>query len=169
MSQDQRLTAAEIHPEGFDQPDFLATLGDLRALATFQFEGRSLAPQQVSEVQWGRDSQNPRNVRLNFSADYVAPKSAQNLPELDLRREAVREVLTEAFQAHLRALLGSSVLSSSTLSVSSPLCPGHGLKTGSIPFRFRIGLEGDPASMLTSFRRARSQGPALKPKDCPLM
>lgn len=166
----QRLTAAEVHPEGFDQPDFLATLGDLRALATFLYGGRSWKPQQVFGIEWGRSSSKPRDMKLNFTAEYLVPSAvARSSPEFDLQNTAVREALSRAFQANLKEMLGSTVQSVSSLTVSPPLGTGNGLKTGGIPFSFIIALEGEPDSVLLSFRRARASGPAMKAKDCPIM
>lgn len=166
----QRLTAAEVHPEGFDQPDFLATLGDLRALVTFLYGGRSWQPKEVTHVEWGRSTLKPREMRLKFSAEYLIPPGvARSSPEFDLQNTAVREVLCAVFQAHLKELLGSSVQSSSSLTVSPPLGKGNGLKTGGVPFRFSVFLEGEPEPVLLSFQRARASGPAMKQKDCPIM
>eukprot|EP00427_Karlodinium_veneficum_P044418 CAMPEP_0169249038 /NCGR_PEP_ID=MMETSP1016-20121227/36188_1 /TAXON_ID=342587 /ORGANISM="Karlodinium micrum, Strain CCMP2283" /LENGTH=412 /DNA_ID=CAMNT_0009329925 /DNA_START=20 /DNA_END=1258 /DNA_ORIENTATION=- len=83
----QRLTAAEVHPEGFDQPDFLATLGDLRALVTFLYGGRSWQPKEVTHVEWGRSTLKPREMRLKFSAEYLIPPGvARSSPEFDLQK-----------------------------------------------------------------------------------
>jgi curved DNA-binding protein CbpA len=170
VPQSSRPTAAELHPEGFfDQPDFRCTVSDLRALAAFRYADRTLQP-KVSEVEWGRNTNNVRNVRLNFSADYlVPPKALRKTPaEFDLQNSTVQEVLKETFQAHLTDTLGTSVVSTFVLMPFNRLGPAAGMNAGCLPFRFRIGLEGDPASVLTSFKRARSSGLGKK-KDCPVM
>jgi hypothetical protein len=165
-----RPTAAEVHPEGFDQPDFLATLGDLRAVASFMYAGRTWKPEQVTGVDWGRSETNPRDMRLSFSSEYLMPPAVmRTAPEYDLRKKQVQQMLSAAFKENLKDLLGSSVQSSSSLTIHPQLGAGNGLKNGGIPFSFSISMEGEPDAVLMSFQRARASGPAMKAKDCPIM
>jgi len=67
-----RLTASELHPTGFqDVQPFQASLGDLRAVATFHHAGELWAPAALGDVAWQRPERNPSCVRVSFCGSYA--------------------------------------------------------------------------------------------------
>eukprot|EP00747_Dinoflagellata_sp_TGD_P169881 gnl/TRDRNA2_/TRDRNA2_200005_c0_seq1.p1 gnl/TRDRNA2_/TRDRNA2_200005_c0~~gnl/TRDRNA2_/TRDRNA2_200005_c0_seq1.p1 ORF type:complete len:346 (+),score=69.35 gnl/TRDRNA2_/TRDRNA2_200005_c0_seq1:156-1193(+) len=164
-----RPTAAEIHPEGFNQTSFIAYLGDLRALTTLWWGGRALKP-EVNDIDWGRLPDAAQRIKLTFSADYHAPPKFGghgSRRELDLRETPAQQRLQDFFEQQLFRALGSSVRAAFRLVVPGPHQSKRLVGDGHFPFQFRVRMEGEAASMLGCFSSLRSS--RFASKDCKLM
>eukprot|EP00930_Biecheleria_cincta_P105244 TRINITY_DN9785_c0_g1_i2.p1 TRINITY_DN9785_c0_g1~~TRINITY_DN9785_c0_g1_i2.p1 ORF type:complete len:464 (+),score=63.19 TRINITY_DN9785_c0_g1_i2:87-1478(+) len=162
-----RLTAAEVHPHGFDGSHaFRASLSDLKTFATFQHDGTIWVP-QVVDVDWCRPPENPRCVQLKFVAEYAASRSkgAGANPILTLLQTSSCDALMTSLQQHIDIIAPSSVINTSLrIQPSNPIAG-----VPEVQFRLKIRLEGQDDKIMESFNKAWEVAPLGKMKDCPLM
>lgn len=149
--EDTRPTAAELNPHGFDQPDFRASLDELRALAAFNTGGHCCKP-EVTDVSWARLSCDPRRMRVTFSA-YLNTDVAGNT--VSSSRDEVRD----SFQTRLDTVLNDGVARSFYVSLASE----------PVAFLIRVGLEGEPVDLMLCLQNVRAIERHQAMQQCPFM
>lgn len=156
-----RPTAAEIHPHGFDVPQFRARPSDLQALASFPCEGKLRCPVAVCDVVWWHPEKQPQNVRVSFFSGYAWGEEVQ-----PSTRQSVHKDLT----IHLATLLHSDpdgtdepptlVLRQCVLGAAdtaSMFGRMRGPQVDAVRIIVRFAVEGVPLQLASLFQRAHAK------------